>query len=64
MVANLLLDLLLPATDRAVKIQWMVMTVVWLVVLWLTRRLNKDYRLFIYGLLAVNLGWFAVRAVH
>lgn len=64
MVAGLLLDVLLPSTDRAVTVQWVVMALFWMVVLWLSRKLSKDYRLLLYGLATVNAAWFAVRAIH
>lgn len=64
MLANLILDLLLPATDEAVRVQWVVMAFVWAAILVATRKLSKDYRLLVYGLLTVNLAWFALRAVH
>ncbi len=59
-----LLDLLLPKTDRAVTIQWAIMAPVWLIVIVLTRKMQKDTRLFIYGLAMLNLAWFGARAIH
>lgn len=63
-VANLLIELALPRTDAGVYAQWVVMAVVWILVVWFTRRWSKDYRLFVYGLATVNAAWFAVRAIH
>jgi hypothetical protein len=63
-VRDLLLDLLLPETDRGAVTQWIVMGVVWLVVLVSTRRWRREYRQFLVGLAIVNLAWFAVRTVH
>jgi hypothetical protein len=68
--ANLLVDLLLPATDRAVATQWIVMSIVWLVVFLGTWRVLRDrtwgadVRLLFVGIATMNLAWFAVRAVH
>ncbi len=59
-----LLDLLLPETDRAVAIQWIVMAVVWAVVIAVTWRRDRDIRHFVWGLAMLNLGWFAARTVH
>ena len=70
MLANLLLDLLLPATDDAVRTQWIVMAAFWAVVFWFSRHLSashpwgKDALLLLGGLATVNLAWFALRAVH
>ena len=61
---DLLLDLLLPTTDRAAVIQWIVMGVVWTVVIAATWRWRREYRLFVYGLAMTNLAWFAARTVH
>ena len=70
MMANLLVDLLLPTTDQAVRNQWIAMAVFWAAVFVLARRLmsrrpwGKDVLLLLIGLATVNLAWFAVRAVH
>lgn len=61
---DFLLDLLLPKTDRTVAIQWLVMTPFWLIVIVLTRKLQKETRLFVYGLAMMNLAWFAARTIH
>jgi hypothetical protein len=65
-VIDLLLDLVLPRTDRAVAIQWAVMAPIWLVALIAIRRVtpNKDYRQFVYGLVIMNLAWFGARMIH
>ena len=63
-MGELLLDLLLPKTDRTVAIQWAIMTPFWLLMFWLTRRQSKDIRTFVYGLAMLNLAWFAARTVH
>ncbi len=63
-VKDLLLDLVLPRTDRAVFVQWAVMIPFWVIVVITTRRLSKDVRTFIVGLAFVNLAWFAFRMVH
>ncbi|MDW3179682.1 MAG: hypothetical protein R8J94_19985 [Acidimicrobiia bacterium] len=61
---DFLLDLLLPKTDRIVAIQWLVMTPFWLIMIVLTRKLQKETRLFVYGLAMMNLAWFAARTIH
>lgn len=59
-----LVDLLLPATDRAVAIQWAIMVPFWTILFVLMRHQPKDVRLFIAGLAMLNLAWFAARTVH
>lgn len=61
---DLLLDLLLPRTDRAAITQWIVMGIVWAIAVVATWRWRKEYRLFVYGLAMANLAWFAARTVH
>ena len=63
-VPDIVMDLLLPPTDRAVAVQWAVMTPFWIVVLITTRGWNKDVRTFLMGLAMLNLAWFAVRTLH
>jgi len=63
-MGELVLDLLLPETDRGAVTQWIVMGVVWAVVLVATRRCRREYRLFVVGLAVVNVAWFAARTVH
>ena len=63
-MGELLLDLLLPETDRGAVTQWVVMGIVWLTVMGTTRHWRHEYRLFLLGLAMVNLAWFAVRTVH
>ena len=63
-VPEFLLDLLLPKTDRAVGIQWMIMVPLWLLAIALTRNMQKETRLFVYGLAMLNLAWFAARTIH
>lgn len=61
---DLLLDLLLPKTDRTVAIQWIVAFCFWLPVIWLTRHQERDIKHFVWGLAVANLAWFAFRTVH
>jgi hypothetical protein len=61
---ELLLDLLLPETDRGVALQWAIMLPFWLIVFIATRRQSQDIRVFIYGLAMLNLAWFAARTIH
>lgn len=63
-MGDLLLDLLLPKTDRIVAIQWVVCTIVWVSAIWLVRKQDRDIRHFVIGLAVANLAWFAFRAVH
>ena len=63
-VPEFLLDLLLPATDRAVAIQWSIMIPFWVVALVAVRRQNRDVRTFVLGLAIINLAWFAARTIH
>ena len=61
---ELLIDLLLPKTDRGAVTQWIVMAVVWVAALVLSRNMRREYRLFIAGLIMLNIAWFAARTVH
>jgi hypothetical protein len=63
-VPEFLLDFLLPKTDKGVGQQWMVMTPIWLLGLWLVRRQVKDIRQFVLGLVIINIAWFCARMVH
>ncbi len=57
-------DILLPRTDEAVFLQWIIMIPVWLIAVVRTRKWARDYRHFVWGLIMVNLAWFAIRAAH
>jgi len=61
---DFVLDLLLPRTDRAVGIQFIVMAVVWALVLPWSFRWRREYRTFVIGLALVNIAWFGARAIH
>ncbi len=61
---DILLDLVLPKTDRIVAIQWAIMAPLWVVGLWISRRWSKDLRQFVWGLVLLNAGWFMARMVH
>ena len=63
-MGEFLLDLLLPETDRGAITQWIVMSLVWVLVFWVLRRQRREYRLFAVGLAMANLAWFAARTVH
>jgi hypothetical protein len=63
-VRDFLVDLLLPASDGAVAVQWAVMVPFWIVVLTATRRRSRDIRTFVLGLAMANLAWFAARTIH
>ncbi len=60
----MIVDLLLPRTDAGVAVQWAIMVPVWIVSIIATRRWPRDFRHFVYGLIMMNLAWFAIRAVH
>ena len=61
---ELLLDLLLPKTDRGVALQWSIMLPFWLIVFVVTRHQSRDIRMFIYGVAMLNLAWFGARTIH
>lgn len=61
---ELILDFLLPETDRGAVTQWIVMGAVWVVVLLWSLRWRREYRLFVVGLATINAAWFAARAIH
>jgi len=63
-VVELLLDFLLPETDRGVLIQWIVIGPVWIVALVVSRSWRREHRVFVFGLVLVNFAWFAVRTAH
>ena len=63
-VPDFIVDLLLPATDRAVAIQWSIMIPFWIVALVAVRRQSRDIRTFVLGLAVINLAWFAARTIH
>lgn len=63
-MADFLLDLLLPRTDRVVVIQTIVMACFWAVVIALTWGQERDIRHFVWGICMLNVGWFAARTVH
>ena len=61
--ANVVIDLLLPKTDRLVLIELFVMRPVftfWIVKAWS----NSDHRLLAIGVSVFTLAWFALRTVH
>ncbi len=61
---DLVVDLLLPKTDRAVTIQFVVMGAVWALVLPWSFRWRREYRTFVIGLALLNIAWFGARAIH
>ena len=63
-MSDLVVDLLLPRTDRVVAIQWIVMSVLWVVAIAAVWHQPRDIRQFVLGLVMVNLGWFGVRMIH
>jgi len=63
-MGELLLDLLLPETDRGAVAQIVVATVFWIIVLVFARRWRREYQLFTLGLAAITFAWFGARMVH
>lgn len=63
-MGEILLDLLLPKTDRTVFIQWAIAGALWPFALFVTRKASKDVRTFVYGVAILNLAWFAARTIH
>ncbi|MEM9200054.1 MAG: hypothetical protein AAGC53_00260 [Actinomycetota bacterium] len=61
---ELLLDLLLPETDRGAILQIIVAGVVWAVVLGWSLRWRREYRVFAAGLAMITFAWFGARALH
>ena len=61
---ELLLDLLLPETDRGAIIQIIVAAVFWGVALVLARRWRREYQVFTLGLAVITFAWFGARAIH
>ena len=61
---DLLLDLLLPETDRGATIQIVVAVVFWAVMIAWSRRWRPEYRRFVIGLAVITFAWFGARAIH
>lgn len=61
---ELLLDLLLPETDRGAVIQIVVAAVFWTVMILWSLRWRSEYRLFVIGLAVLTFAWFGARAIH
>lgn len=63
-VPDWLLDLLLPATDQAVRTQWIVASLFWAAAIALARRANREVGMLAIGLALCTLAWFLLRAAH
>lgn len=63
-MSDVLLDLALPKTDRAVFIQWGVAVIFWGLVLLAVRGQRKELRQLMLGLAIMTAAWFAFRMVH
>ena len=61
---ELLLDLLLPETDRGAVIQIVVATACWAVMIAWSLRWRREYRIFVIGLAVLTFAWFGARAIH
>jgi hypothetical protein len=57
------IDLLLPSTDAGVFVQLVVVTLVFAVLMWATRR-SREMRIFVAGGWIMTYGLMALRAVH
>lgn len=58
-----MLDLLLPRTDGGAGAQALVAAIIYIPLLWTTRR-NRDVLTFVLGLAVMTFAWFALRLVH
>jgi len=63
-VSELLLDLVLPKTDKTVAIQWAIMGPIWLLAIGFSWQFVRDIRHFIWGLCMINFAWFMARMIH
>ena len=61
---DLLLDLVLPKTDRSVFIQVGIAVVFWGVALIAVRNHRNELRQLVLGLAIMTLAWFAFRTIH
>jgi hypothetical protein len=61
---GVVLDLLLPKTDRIVGIQWAIMGPIWLLAIGFSWQLDRDVRHFVWGLCMINFAWFMARMIH
>lgn len=61
---ELLLDLLLPETDRGAVVQIVIAAVFWTAMIVRSLRWRSEYRLFVIGLAVLTFAWFGARAVH
>lgn len=61
---DVLLDIVLPKTDRIVAIQWLVMGPIWLFLVAYSWGRERDIRHFIQGLCLITFAWFLARMIH
>ncbi len=61
---SFIIDMLLPTSDSVVKIQILIASLFWAVVLFRTRNKQKEAKLFLWGLAVITFAWFALRAMH
>lgn len=62
--SELLLDVVLPETDRAVGIQWAVMGPIWLFAVGYSWGCERNIRHFVQGLCLITFAWFLARMIH
>lgn len=58
------LDIVLPETDKGAIQQTVVMGIFWPVVIFLTRKQQRDIKHFVWGCAMLNLAWFGARMIH
>ncbi len=62
--SEVVLDVILPKTDRIVAIQWAIMGPIWLFVIALSWQYERDIRHFLWGICTINFAWFLARMIH
>ena len=62
-MGDLLIDLVLPRTDRAALIQLLVVLPIFALWIWRSRH-DKDHLLLACGVSLFTLSWFALRTLH
>ncbi len=61
---EIVMDFFFPRTDAGVLGQTIAALFIWAGIFLLTRKLRREYRVFILGLFFVNAGFFAFRTIH
>lgn len=63
-VPDWILDVLLPASDQAVRTQWIVAAVFWFAAIPLVRRASPELGTLAIGLALCTFAWFLLRMAH